>query len=122
MSIQVKEVAFIYHPVADVARARAFYEKLLGLKVGLEGEFAPGTWWIEYDVAGTALAVSNVTPETGAGGGSLALEVADLDQTLAAVKAANIPLTLEVQDFPPCRAFAIRSPDGHAVMFHQRKS
>ena len=48
MSNQVKEIAFIYYCVTDVARARRFYEQLLGLKVGLEYEGAPGTWEIEW--------------------------------------------------------------------------
>ncbi len=121
MSIQVKEIAFVFHPVSDIARARGFYEKLLGLSIGLQMEFAPGSWWIEYDVAGVALAISNTLPASAGGSVSLALEVADLDATLAAVKAAGIPLTLEPQDFKPCRMFSVNSPDGHSIMLHQRK-
>jgi hypothetical protein len=30
MSIHVKEVAYIFHPVSDIARGRGFYEKLDG--------------------------------------------------------------------------------------------
>jgi catechol 2,3-dioxygenase-like lactoylglutathione lyase family enzyme len=122
MSIKIKEVAFVCHPVADIARARAFYEKLLGLKILLELEFAPGNWWIEYDVSGVALAVSNAGPPAGAGGTSLALEVDDLGQALAAVKAAGIALTIEPQEFPPCNMFGINSPDGHPIIFHKRKA
>ena len=121
-NVNVKEVAFFFHPVADIARARAFYEKLLGLKIGLEFELQPGMWWIEYDIAGVALAVSNMNPSAGAGGASLALEVASLDDALTAVRAAKVPLTFEPQDFPPCRMFGINSPDGHPIMVHQRKS
>jgi predicted enzyme related to lactoylglutathione lyase len=122
MSIKVKEVAFIFHPVSDIARARQFYEGLLGLRAGTQGEFAPGTWWIEYDVGGTALAVSNVSAPSGEAGAILALEVADLDASLAEVKAAGVTLTLEVQDFPPCRMFEIKTADGHKIMLHQRKA
>jgi catechol 2,3-dioxygenase-like lactoylglutathione lyase family enzyme len=123
MSIRIKEVAFIYHPVADVARARAFYGDLLGLKSGMEIEFAPGVWWIEYDVAGTALAISNAMPAAGGvGGDGLALEVEDLDEALAAVRAAGIALTVEPQDFTPCRMFAFNSPDGHNITLHRRKA
>jgi len=122
MSIKIKEIAFVCHPVADIARARAFYEKLLGLKVLLELEFAPGSWWIEYDVAGVALAVSNAGPPAAPGGASLALEVADLGQALAAVKEAGIALTIEPQELPPCNMFGINSPDGHPIIFHKRKA
>jgi predicted enzyme related to lactoylglutathione lyase len=122
MAIKIKEVAFICHPVGDIARARDFYGKLLGLKTGLELEFHPGKWWIEYDVGGVALAISNAYPSAASGGSSLALEVGNLDETLAAVKAAGIPLAIEPQDFPGCRMFGINSPDGHSVMFHQHKA
>jgi catechol 2,3-dioxygenase-like lactoylglutathione lyase family enzyme len=122
MNIQIKEIAFVLHPVADIARARDFYEKLLGLKIGLQLEFEPGKWWIEYDIAGVALAVSNVAPISGGGGADLALEVASLDETLAAVRAAKVPITLKPQDFPPCRMFRVSSPDGHRITFHQRKA
>ena len=120
MSIQVKEVAFVFHPVTDVARARKFYEELLGLKVGMQIEFHPGQWWIEYDIAGTALALSNGVPGTPAS--SLTLEVADLDAALAEVRAAGVRIALEVMEFPPCRMFAIKDPDGNQIGLHQRKA
>ena len=120
MNIQVKEVAFVFHPVTDIARARQFYEQLLGLTVGLQVELAPGQWWIEFDVAGVALAISNAVPGTPAS--SLTLEVANLDAALATVRAANIPLAFDVMEFPPCRMFAIKDPDGNQIGLHQRKA
>jgi predicted enzyme related to lactoylglutathione lyase len=121
MSLKVKELAFVSHTVADISRAREFYEKVLGLKHHMNLEFAPGVWWIEYDLAGVALAVTNSQPPS-AGGASIALEVEDLDGALAAIKAAGIPLAFETMDFPPCRLFGVTSPDGYSVMFHQRKA
>ncbi len=120
MSIQIKEVAFVFHPVTDVTRACKFYEGLLGLKIGLQVEFAPGQWWIEFDVAGVALAISNAVPGTPAS--SLTLEVANLDAALAAVRAAQVALAFDVMEFPPCRMFAIKDPDGNQINLHQRKS
>jgi predicted enzyme related to lactoylglutathione lyase len=119
MSIQVKEFAFVFHPVTDVARARGFYEGLLGLKTGLEIEFAPGRWWIEYDVAGQALAISNAMP--GAPSSSLTLEVANLDDSLAVVRAAGATVAFEVMEFPSCRIFGLKDPDGNQIGLHQRK-
>ena len=119
MSIQVKEFAFVFHPVTDVARARTFYEGLLGLKIGKELEFAPGQWWIEYDVAGQALAISNAMP--GQKSSALMLEVVDLDAALAAVKAAGVTLVQDVMEFPPCRLCYIADPDGNQIGLHQRK-
>jgi predicted enzyme related to lactoylglutathione lyase len=122
MPINIKEVAFVCHPVTDIARAREFYGKTLGLKTGLDLEFAPGMWWIEFDVAGVALAISNAFPPEGGSGASLALEVADLDEAMAGIKAAGFTLKIEPQDFPGCRMFGINSPDGHTIMFHQKKA
>src|SRR4051812_1387454 len=101
MSIQVKELAFVFYPVTDVARARKFYEGLLGLKVGMQVEFGPGQWWVEYDIAGQALAISNAMPGTPQS--ALALEVANLDEAMKAVKAAGYTVANDVMEFPPCR-------------------
>ena len=120
MSIQIKEFAFVFHPVTDVARARKFYEGLLGLKTNVEIEFAPGQWWIEYDVAGQALAISNAMPGTPSP--SLTLEVVDLDAAVAAVRAAGASMVFEPMEFAPCRMFAIKDPDGNQIGLHQRKA
>jgi predicted enzyme related to lactoylglutathione lyase len=120
MSIQIKEIAFVFHAVTDIPRARDFYEKLLGLKAGVQMEFAPGQWWIEYDIAGHALAISNAMP--GSPASSLNLEVADLDAALAAAKAASATFAFDVMEFPPCRIFALKDPDGNQIGLHQRKA
>ncbi len=120
MSIQVKELAFVYYPVTDVARARKFYEGLLGLKTGIQIEFGPGQWWIEYDVAGQALAISNAMP--GKPASSLALEVVNLDAALVAAKAAGYEIAHDVLEFPPCRMFILKDPDNNEITLHQRKA
>jgi predicted enzyme related to lactoylglutathione lyase len=120
MSIQIKEIAFVFHAVTDIPRARGFYEKLLGLKAGVQMEFSPGQWWIEYDIAGQALAISNAMP--GAPASSLNLEVADLDAALAAAKAAGAIIAFDVMEFPPCRIFGLKDPDGNQIGLHQRKA
>jgi predicted enzyme related to lactoylglutathione lyase len=119
MSIQVKELAFVFYPVTDVARARKFYEGLLGLKVGYQIEYAPGRWWIEYDVAGQALAISNDIP--GKTASSVALEVADLEAALTAAKSSGFTMTRDVMEFPPCRMFVVQDSDGNEVTLHRRK-
>ena len=120
MSIQVKELAFVFYPVTDVERARKFYEGLLGLKTGMQVEFGPGQWWIEYDIAGQALAISNAMP--GKPASSLALEIASLEAALVAVKAAGYTTSTEVLEFPPCRMFIVKDPDGNEITLHQRKN
>jgi predicted enzyme related to lactoylglutathione lyase len=119
MSIKIKEVAFVFHPVTDLKRARAFYEGFLGLKTGVQVEFQPGQWWIEYDIAGQALAISNGMP--GAPAASLTVEVANLDEALAAARAAKVPVAFAPMDFPVCRLSAIKDPDGNQLGLHQKK-
>ncbi|MSU25421.1 MAG: VOC family protein [Opitutus sp.] len=119
MNIQVKEIAFVFHAVKDIPAARKFYEGLLGLKVSLEVEFGPGQWWIEYDIAGQALSISNAMP--GQPSSALALEVASLDAALATVKAAGVAVVTDVMEFPPCRMFQIKDADGNQITLHQRK-
>jgi predicted enzyme related to lactoylglutathione lyase len=119
MSIQVKELAFVFHPITDVARARKFYEGFLGLKAGVQVEFGPGQWWIEYDIAGQALAVTNAMPGTPQA--SLALEIADLDGALKEAKSTGIVIKGDVMEFPPCRMFQVKDPDGNEITLHQRK-
>jgi len=121
MSIQVKEFAFVFHPVTDIARARKFYEGFLGLKTGVQGEFGPGQWWIEFDIAGQALAISNAMPD-GKPQASLTLEVADLDASFKAAKAAGVAIAFDIMEFPPCRMFAVKDPDGNQIGLHQRKT
>jgi predicted enzyme related to lactoylglutathione lyase len=121
MNIQVKEIAFVFHPVTDIARARKFYEGLLGLKTGMQIEFAPGQWWVEYDIAGHALAISNAMPD-GKPAASLTLEVTDVDVSLATAKATGTTIAFEMMEFPPCRMFAIKDPDGNQIGLHQRKA
>jgi predicted enzyme related to lactoylglutathione lyase len=120
MSIQVKEVAFVFHPVTDVARARKFYEEFLGLKASVQVEIGAGQWWVEFDIAGVALAISNAVP--GAPASSLTLEVADLDAALAAAGAAGVTIAFGVMEFPPCRLSAVKDPDGNQIGLHQRKA
>ncbi|HVU25574.1 MAG TPA: VOC family protein [Opitutus sp.] len=120
MSIQVKELAFVFYPVTDIARAREFYEGLLGLKPGAQFEFSPGQWWIEYDIAGQALAISNGVPGTKAD--NLVLEVVSLDEAVATLRASGIPLIGEVTEFPPCRLCRIADPFGNEIGLHQLKA
>ena len=51
----------------------------------------------------------------------LALEVTSLDDSLVAVKAAGATIANDVMEFPPCRMFIVKDPDGNQVTLHQRK-
>jgi predicted enzyme related to lactoylglutathione lyase len=121
MSIKATDFAFALYPVSDIDRARKFYEGALGLKPGAQMEFSPGTWWIEYDIGSTALGITNFEKPDCRKGPAVALEVTDYDAALATVKAAGLEITWGPNDFPPCRCFGIKDPDGNELYIHQRK-
>lgn len=121
---QVTGLAFALYHVTDVARARNFYGEVIGLTVCLEMEFAPGKWWIEYDAGGpSALAVTNFeSPATNATKSpGVAIEVANYDEVLAALRAAGVAVTWGPNDFPACHCFGVKDPDGNDLYFHRRK-
>jgi predicted enzyme related to lactoylglutathione lyase len=120
MSIEVKGVAFVCYQVSDVERARRFYEDVLGLKVALEYEGAPGKWWIEYDVGGATFAIRNFGELDGKV--VRALEVSDINAAFAALEAEKVTMTETLKEFPRCRSFMLKDPDGNEIMIHQLKS
>jgi predicted enzyme related to lactoylglutathione lyase len=120
--ITVREVAFFGYPVTDLKRARDFYEGLLGLQVAKT--FGEGdNLWIEYDVAGVTLAITNMAgdgwkPSTD--GGSVALEVEDFDDAFRQIKEAGVTITMGPYDSPVCRMLLVKDPDGNGLCIHRR--
>lgn len=116
----ITEIAFCFYPVSDVAKARAFYEDALGLKVAMNYENA----WVEYDINGATLAISNMLQghQPGAKGAGVALEVGDFDATVAALRGKGVKFLLDPIDTPVCRMAAIADPDGNGFIVHKRKA
>ena len=118
-----KKVAFTMYPVTDVTRARKFYEETLGLKAGSAGNHEGG-WWIEYDLpAGGCLAITNFIPDkpSDSGGGTVALEVEDLDQLMTDLKAKGVRFKSDVIDTPVCRMAPCLDSEGNSILLHQLK-
>jgi len=117
----ISEVAFFCYPVTDIARSRAFYEGVLQLKPTQVTE-KPGMTWIEYDIGATTLCIGIApgwTPSTE--GGNVALEVDDFEKSVAALKAKNVPFTMEPLETPVCHMAIISDPDGSRLLIHKRK-
>lgn len=124
-ALNVTGITFVIYHVTDVARARKFYGETLGLKSCMEMEFAPGMWWVEYDIGGpSALALTNFeSPAMNATKSpGVALEVESIEQALALVRARGIAITWGPNEFPVCHSFAVKDPDGNDLYFHQRKA
>lgn len=118
----IRKVAFTMYPATDIPRARKFYEETLGLKVGMHGGRG-GMWWVEYDLpGGGCIALTNTTGDKpGAGGGTIALEVEDLDTLIAKLKAAGVEFLGEVVHGPRCRMQMCRDSEGNNLLLHQLK-
>ena len=118
----LKKVAFTMFPVDDTARARAFYEGTLGLRVG---SHASNGDWTEYDLpGGGCLALFNhpdrkAKGERGTKNASIAFEVDDLDATIAALKAKGVKFTSGLIKSPVCRMANIEDPEGNAIILHE---
>lgn len=120
--INVTALAFTGYPVTDMPRARAFYEQVLGLKSTVVFEH-DGKHWIEYDIGAGTLAISNMAAgmwKPSGDGPSAALEVADFDAAVAALKAAKVKFLLEAMDSGVCRMAIISDPDGNSLCIHHR--
>jgi catechol 2,3-dioxygenase-like lactoylglutathione lyase family enzyme len=121
MSVRITRIAFVYHRVTDIVRARDFYERVLGMKLGLEYEGSPGKWWIEYDVDGFAFAITTVGVPQGSGGAVLTFEVADVEAAANFLRAAGAVFLEPLTEYPRCRSFIVTDPDGNQIGFHQLK-
>jgi len=120
----LNKVAFTMYPVTDVARARDFYEKTLGLKHGSAGQ-QDGQHWIEYDLpGGGCLALTNATPSkpSEAAGGTIAFEVDDLDALVADLKAKGVTFRSDIIVTPVCRMAVCVDSEGNALLLHQLKT
>ena len=113
------KVAFTLYPVADVARARAFYEGTLGLESGLVGDHG-GMQWIEYDLpGGGCLAISNASGDEPGTGGTIAFEVDDLERVVADLKAKAVEFKTDVIRGPACRMIVCMDSEGNSLLLHQ---
>lgn len=109
--------------VSDLARARAFYEGLLGLTPDPrrpEKDF-PGVW---YDIGANQIHLMQVDnpyadikrPAHGGRDIHLAMHVKNLDNVIAALDAAGIAYTRSMSGRA---ALFCRDPDGNALEFSQ---
>jgi predicted enzyme related to lactoylglutathione lyase len=119
--IRYKEIAFIAYPVTDVARARKFYEDVLGLNPNAAvGSETPH--WIEYDIGPGTLGIGS-SPQwlPSQDGASAALEVEDFEDAVATLRQHNVPIIIGPMDLPSCQMVTVRDPDGNKLTLHKRK-
>jgi len=120
--LKVTEIAFSCYPVKDMARARKFYENVLGLKPTIVFGEPGGMQWTEYDIAGGTLALGCGEPDwmPRAEGCFVSLEVEDFDTAVAHLKAKSAKFKMEPFSTPVCRMALIYDPEGNLIYIHKR--
>ncbi|MES2569262.1 MAG: VOC family protein [Verrucomicrobiota bacterium] len=118
--MKITEFAFIGYPVTDIARARAFYEDVLGLTCTTARQESSS---FEYEVGPhTLMIVSHPVMKPSSDGPSLALEVDDFDEAIAHLKRRNVSFVGEPFQSPICRGAFILDPDGNKIGIHKRNA
>ena len=122
--LKVSEIAFSCYPVTDMARARKFYEAVLGLKPTLVVGEPGGMQWTEYDIANGTLSLGAGAPDwkPTATGCSVGLEVEDFDAAIAHLKANGVKFKMEPFPTPVCHMAFIYDPEGNLICIHKRKT
>lgn len=113
---------FVALPVENMARARAFYEGVLGLVP----ETVQGEAWTEYVLPDdSALALGDVrvmglefAPMTA---GSVGLRTPDVEAAFAQLKAQGHALADEVLETPVCFMGFVKDSEGNALVLHRHK-
>jgi predicted enzyme related to lactoylglutathione lyase len=99
--MKIKAIGFVAIPVTDMARARTFYEKVLGLTVSDE---MIGGKWIEYDIGENTLAIANLGEhwKPSDQGTSAALEVEQFEEAISRLRNEGVPFAAEPFQTPCC--------------------
>ena len=122
--LKVSEIAFSCYPVTDMARARKFYEEVLGLKPTMIVGESGGMQWTEYDIANGTLSIGAGAPDwkPTATGCSVGLEVEDFDVAIAHLKANSVKFKMEPFPTPVCHMAFIYDTEGNLVCIHKRNA
>jgi predicted enzyme related to lactoylglutathione lyase len=120
--MKVTEFAFTCYPVQDMARAREFYENVLGLVPTMVHETPDGAW-TEYELGAGAFSLGKAPGwNPSADGASIAFEMEDFDAAIVDLKARGVPFKIEPFPTPVCRMAFILDPEGNTVCIHQRNA
>lgn len=123
--MNVKGIAFIGYPVADMQRSRDFFEGVLGLTMARHWGELSSPSWAEYDIGGHCLAIipggGDSWPSAN-GGPAVALEVDDFPGYVAKLKAAGVCFAWEPEESKICWMAMVLDPDNNRVLIHHRKT
>lgn len=120
--MKIAEIGFTVYPVTSLAKARPFYEGTLGLTPTLVYENEK-MGWVEYEIAGGTLAIGAGASRFGPspGGGCVALEVEDFEESVAQLREKGVKFNLEPMETSVCHLAGFPDPDGNSLILHHRK-
>ncbi|HWY75174.1 MAG TPA: VOC family protein [Verrucomicrobiae bacterium] len=118
------EIAFSCYPVKDMARARKFYEGVLGLKPTMIVGEPGGMQWTEYDIATGTLSLGCGAPDwtPRADGCSVGLEMENFEEAIAHLRANAVKFKVEPFPTPVCQMAFIYDSEGNLICIHKRKA
>jgi len=106
-------INYVELPVADTARAKAFYGSAFGWSFADFGPTYAATTSGDTDLgfqADPAEKTAALLP---------VIDVADVEAALAAVESAGGAITLPIVEYPGGKRFHFRDPDGHEMAVSQ---
>jgi len=122
MPAMIKDIAYVAYPSDDVARTRAWYETVLGLKFA--GPYVEdGTE--KYNEAHLAtgcfslMASEWVGRKPGSGAGAV-FEVDDIEAAVRSLREKG-SIVDDIFDGPVCKQASLSDPEGNKITLHQTK-
>src|SRR5207244_11713140 len=113
--MKIKEIAFVCCAVSDMSRARAFYERVLGLKPN--APVGPDPYCIEYDVgAGTFAIERNPDWPVSPDGMSVTFDAA-----VSHLRGHGIDFFLGLTETKFCHLATFPDPYWDPLVLHRRK-
>jgi catechol 2,3-dioxygenase-like lactoylglutathione lyase family enzyme len=120
--LKVIELAFCCYAVADMKRARAFYEDVLGMKPTTVNDSEHGQW-IEHEFGPYALAIGSAPAfKPNPDGRTAALEVEDFDLAVENLRAKSVKFRIEPIQTRVRHMAMIFDPDGNTFCIHKRNA
>jgi len=117
--LEVERVDFIGVPVRDVARAREFYGRMLGLSEST----SPDDAWPEFETGNVTLGIfapEQIGRPFAPSPAPIALRVGDVSEARRRLEDAGISFEGDILDSGVCHMAFFQDPDGNALMLHRR--
>lgn len=115
--IATRGLDVVFYLVKDMKRARAFYEALFDLQIGLESDY-----WVEYQLPdGNTFALGNDPVGGWHEGNGVMFGVPSIDE--AVDRAVSLGGRKHERDFdsPGCRSAAVIDTEDNLLLLHERK-